>query len=346
MPILFDAAVEPDDITTFVRDVPTPSTFNLLGEFPSQNEDDNTINFAEIVRTNRTARYRSFDGRVHVSKRDAASEKRVRMLPLSSSLSLGEYERLQQEFARLGGSRTEALERAIYNDAERLTREVQARLEQAWGDVLTDGKLTINENGFAGEADYGVPGNQLVAPGTAWTSTATATVLTNIRDWSDVWMGNNGDMPGRIKTSLSNIRLVQRNKEVIDAVFGATAGRTQVTINELNALLAAESLPTFDVAYETKVDVDDVTTRVLPDDRVVFLPNDLSELGYTAYGVSATALELVDSEKAEMSFEDAPGIVGVVYKEDGVPFRQYTYVDAVAMPVLANARKLLVADVK
>ena len=35
-----------------------------------------------------------------------------------------------------------------------------------------------------------------------------------------------------------------------------------------------------------------------------------------------------------------------ILKEDGVPFRQYTYVDAVAMPVLSNARKLMVADVK
>jgi hypothetical protein len=61
--------------------------------------------------------------------------------------------------------------------------------------------------------------------------------------------------------------------------------------------------------------------------------------------VSATALELVNSDQSDMSFEDAAGIVGVVIKEDGVPFRQYAYVDAVAMPILANARRLLVADV-
>jgi hypothetical protein len=36
--------------------------------------------------------------------------------------------------------------------------------------VLTDGKLTINENGFAGEADFGVPGNQIVAPGRVWSN--------------------------------------------------------------------------------------------------------------------------------------------------------------------------------
>jgi len=150
MVIFFDAAVDPDQLTTTVRETPTPSILSLLSAFPVEFEDDNKVDFAEIVRTNRTARYRSFDGRVHVSRRDAGSEKRVNLLPLSSSLAMGELERLQLEFARTGGTRTEALANAIYNDAQNLTREVLNRLEQAWGDVLTDGKLTIDENGFAG----------------------------------------------------------------------------------------------------------------------------------------------------------------------------------------------------
>lgn len=344
--IIFDGPVEPDDLTTFVREVPTPSDLTLLSDMPVRHLDTNTVDFAEIVRTNRTARYRSFDGRVHVSRRNAGSEKRVSLLPLSTSLQLGEFERLQLEFARTGGTNQRALATAAYNDAEQLTREVQARLEQAWGDVYTDGKLTISENGFAGEADFGVPSNQLVAPSTAWSDTTNATVLTDIQSWSDIWRATNGFGPGRMKTSLKQLRQVQRNKEVIDAVYGSTQGRTRVGVTELNDLLRDEGLPTFDEPYETSVDVDGTTTRVIPDDRVAMLPTDLAQLGYTAYGVSATALELVNSSDAELDFEEAPGIVGVIFKEDGVPFRQYTYVDATAMPILANARRLLVADVQ
>ena len=77
---------------------------------------------------------------------------------------------------------------------------------------------------------------------------------------------------------------------------------------------------------------------------MLITPASLSDLGYTAYGVSATALELVQSAKADFSFEDASGIVGVVVK-DGPPFRQTTFVDAVAMPILSNAKRLMVADV-
>jgi hypothetical protein len=346
MTIYYDAPVAPDDIIEFVREVPTPSDMRLLGGFPVRLEDDNTVDFGEIIRTNRTARFRSFDGRVHVSQRDSGSDSRVKLLPVSTSLNMGEYERLQQEFARTGGTRTQALERAIYNDAENLTREVQARMEQAWGDVLTDGKLTINENGFQGEADFGVPANHIVAPAALWSDTTNATVLTDIQAWSDTWLATNGSRPARLGTSLAVLRLVQRNKEVIDAVYGSTQGRTRVGIRELNDLLSGENLPTFEEPYDTQVDVDGTSVRTIPDDKVLMKPATDAELGFTSVGVSATALELVNSGKVDMDFEEAAGIVGVVVKEDGVPFRQYTYVDSVQMPILAAARRLLIASVK
>jgi hypothetical protein len=264
---------------------------------------------------------------------------------------MGEYERLQLEFARVHGSNTQALADAAYDDATTLTGQVRNRLEQAWGDVLTDGKLTISENGYAGEADFGVPANHLVTVSTSdrqWSAANLATMLplTDIQVWADVYRATNGFPPARMKTSLETLRIVQRSKEVIDAVYGATQGRTRVSVSQLNDLLRDEGLPVFDEPYETLLDVDDVTTRVMPADRVVMLPADLQELGYTAYGVSATALELVNSGKVDLSFEEAAGIVGVLFKEDGVPFRQYTYVDATAMPILANARRLLSVKVR
>lgn len=349
MAIFFDAPVEPDDLTTFTREVPVPRELTLLNSFGRDDLETNTVDFAEIVRTNRTAKYRSFDGRIHVSERDVGSEKRVKLLPLSTSLSMGEYERLQLEFARLGGQNQQALARAIYNEGEQLTREVQNRLEMAWGDVLSDGKLTINENGYAGEADFGVPTNHKVTISTSnekWTAANLSTMkpLTAIQAWADVWRATNGFAPARMKTSLARLRIVQRSKEVIDAVYGSTQGRTRVSVQELNDLLRDEGLPVFDEPLETSFSVDDVTTRVIADDLVIMLPQDLSDLGYTAWGVTATALELVNDDRSDLSFEEAPGIVGVVEKV-GPPYREFTYVDAVAMPILSNARRLLIADV-
>lgn len=343
MAIFFDAPVTPDALTTFVRDVPVNPTLALLEAFPSVTLQTNTVDFAEIVRTNRTARYRSFDGRIHVSARDAGSEKRVNLLPLSSSLSMGEYERLQLEFARTGGTRQSALANAVYNDGTNLTREVHNRLEQAWGGVISTGKLTIDENDFQGEADFGVPTNHRVTAATVWSNKA-ALIFSELIAWHDVYVATTGSPAGAIRTSQTAIRFMQVNTEIVNAVHGATSGKTRVTRDELNTLLESEGLPPVVDPYDGQVDIDGVITRVIPADKVTFTPANLGDLGHTAWGVSATALELVNSGEAEMSFEEAAGIVGVVEKI-GPPYRQFTYVDAVAMPILSDARRLFIASV-
>lgn len=349
MALFFDAPVSNEALTTFVRDIPFDSNLGLTNLFGRRDVESNTVDFAEIVRTNRMARYRSFDGRVHVSARDTGSEKRIPLLPLSSSLNEGEYERLQRRWAELSGGNIARMERAIYNDAEQLTREMQNRVEMAWGDAISDGILTISEGGLtgtAGTADFGVPANQKTTVGTAWETLATAPILSDIQAVIDVRVDTNGNgRPGYMLTSNLQIRNMRRNKQIIDAVFGSTGGRTQVSLAELRSLLADEFGIILLEPYDSSFDVDGVTTRTVPNDKVAFLPADLDNFGYTAWGVSATALELVNSAKVDFSFEQAPGIVGIVDKGSSVPYRQQVITDAVALPIIANAKGLSILDV-
>jgi hypothetical protein len=81
MAILFDGPVSPADLTTFTREVPIPRDLTFLNAFPARYLTTNTVDFSEIVKTNRTARFRSFDGRIHVSQRDGGSDKRVKLFP-------------------------------------------------------------------------------------------------------------------------------------------------------------------------------------------------------------------------------------------------------------------------
>src|ERR1044071_1351053 len=104
MAIVFDGPVTPDALTTYVREVPTPADQVLNTLLPDRYFDRNSIDVQEITRTTRTARFRAYDGRLHVSERDTSILKTVKLPPLSSSLSMGEYERLQLEFARTGGT--------------------------------------------------------------------------------------------------------------------------------------------------------------------------------------------------------------------------------------------------
>lgn len=345
MSLFLDDPVDPVDLTTFVRQVPTPAGNALSALFPTMYKDSDTIDWSEITQTNRTATYRAFDGDIAVSTRDAGSSKRVRLAPLSSSIGVGEYERLQLEFARTGGTRKAALANAVYNDAEKLTREVLNRAELAWGDVLTDGKFTLNEGNLSIEADYGMPGTHVKTAADSWANVATADPLTELVAWNDTYIDTNGAGAGWILTSNKVIRLLLKSAEVINAVHGSAAGRTMVTLQQLNDQLASMSLPQLLPAYDTKLNVAGADTRVIADDKVIFLPSNLADLGYFAWGISATALELTGSTQVDMAFEQAAGIVGVVVKSGKPPYRSTTYVDAVGQPVLTDAKRLLVADV-
>lgn len=344
MAIVFDAPVTPVDLTLFMRAVPVPADNVLLPAFASRNLNTNTVDFGEIVRTNRTARFRSFDGRIHVSERDSSSESRVSLLPLSDSLNKGEYERLQEEFARTSGTNRSLLADAIYNDAENLTNNVYNRLEQAWGDVLVDGVLTINEGDYQGEADFGVPTEHKVAAAQLWSNVA-APALTDLIAWSDQYYNTNGIRPAAIRMTQATARLLQTNTQIINAIAGAQTGRNRVNLNEVNDLLNSEGLPAITIQAVKRVDIDGTVTATLPDDRVWFTPENIGDLGYTAWGVSATSLELVNASQVQFAFSSAPGIIGVVEKV-GPPYRQFTFADAVAMPILSAPKLLFIAKVK
>lgn len=351
MAIFFDAPVDPVDLTEFVRRVPTPSNLGLQSMFPSTVRDTTKVNFREITKKNRAARFRAPDGRIHVADRDGATDKVVNMLPLSDSRNQGEYETLQLEMARLGGTRTEALANAIYNDAEDLTRYTQNRVELALGDVLTDGKFTPNlHDELAGvEIDFGVPASHLItlAGNQTWTAgnAATADALATLTAACDQYEVTNGDRPGWAMTSRSVLRALESQVSLINAVYGAQMGRTSIPMSDLLSTFDNRGIPTDWRTNETKIDVDGVNTRVIPEDLVILGPSNPEDLLEFRYGLTATALELVDSSHVEFGFSQAPGIVGCVVKE-GPPLRKFTFVDAIGIPLLKDAKKLMVVKVR
>lgn len=351
MAIFYDAPVDPVDLTEFVRRVPTPDSLQLQGMFPSVVRDTTKVNFQEITKRNRSARFRAPDGRIHVADRDGATDKVVNMLPLSDSRNQGEYETLQQEMARLGGTRIEALANAIYNDAEDLTRYMQNRVELALGDVLTDGKFTPNLHDELGgvEVDFGVPSGHLttLAGDQTWTeaNAATANGLDALQSAADVYEATTGERPGFALTSRANIRNLERQTSIINAVYGAQMGRTSIPLSDMLSTFESRGIPTDWRTNETQIDVDGVNTRVIPDNVVIMGPANPSDLVEFRYGLTATALELVNSNQVEFGFSQAPGVTGVVIKE-GPPFRKFTFVDAIGIPLLKDAKKLMVVTVR
>ena len=84
--------------------------------------------------------------------------------------------------------------------------------------------------------------------------------------------------------------------------------------------------------------------RVFPNDLLVMSPANLGDALEFTFGLSASALKLVNSNRTDLTFGDRTRITGMVI-EEGPPFREYVYVDAVGLPVMTAPQRILVADV-
>lgn len=341
MPINYEAPVSPVDLTTFVRRVPTPANLTLLNLFGTEVRDSNEVAFSEITKVNRTAKFRAPDGRIHVADRDGGSDRVVKMIPLSDSRNQGEYERLQRHMQRLGGTRTEALEQATYDDGQDLTSYVLNRAEMALGDTIADGIFSPAElKGVS--IDFGVPANHLINAGTAW-SNPSADGLGNLIGACDVYEATNGFRPGFGMTDRATMRNFLKQSSLIAAVKGSAAGVSRVSLQDASGVLENEGIPTEWIINETQLDVDGVSTRTVPTGKVVLGPPNPQDMMTFRFGTTATSMELLDAAEVDFSFSEAPGIVGVTVKE-GPPFREFTFVDAIGLPLLKNARLLMVVS--
>jgi hypothetical protein len=335
--LVFDF-VDPQQLTLFAREVPTPANIGqVLGLLPAQEIDDIEAMIDRVTRTNRAAKFRAYDAESPVGKRDVFSRDRVLLPPISQKLVLGEFERLMLN--RLRGAQGGQIADAIYNDTAINVRSIRARMALAVGDVLTDGVFTLaDENGLTLEADFGLAGDHIVNAGTLWNAATWAQIVNDLRTWVQKVVDDSGTTPAVARTSNRVVSQVVRAAQAANAA-GASFGL--ITRDNVNTALASDGLPTFEVV-EAVVDVDGTSTRAIPDDRVILGPADMRDVGYTPYGITAEGLELAEAQR--VGLDDAPGIVAVVMKE-GDPVRIWTKAAAVGMPVLENPDRMLVADV-
>jgi hypothetical protein len=342
MAIIYDSYISPQALTAFARAVPVDQGYILNTILPDRYDQILEVEFADTTVTTRTAKARAWDAPPMPGKRDSFSTRKVKLPAISQMLSSGELDRLKMEQLRAGGQATQAIEQAIFNDTENNARSILARVELMRGDLLSDGKITLAEMGGL-EADFGVPGTHIVSAAIPWTTIATATPLTDIRAWNKVYRATNGFNFGGMIMSSDVLYSLLQNQAIRDMWSSVTGRPSVVTLEQLNQTLGANMLPQVLFTYDAQVVVDDVVTTILPADKVTFIPPAGIELGFTQWGMTATALEL---QGAGVEVQPSPaGIVAVLDKDVRPPFRQSSYVDATVMPILSRPSGLFVADV-
>lgn len=329
--------VTPVELTGFARAAlmdMEQNQFTLSRFLPSRVVDDLDFRFTRggegLVDA---ATFRAYDAESPIGNRPGATRITGELPPISRKIRLGEYDRLRQR--NLG----DEIRNALLDDTARMVRGVAARVEMARGEALYKGQLQINENGVVATVDFGRASGHTVSPATVWSTTASATPLADLLTWRDTYIATNGEAPGVILTSTRVLGYLLRNAEIRSLAATVAGTPTIVAQTTVNGVFAAYGLPPIEI-YDTQVRVNGTATRVIPDDRVVFLPAPGDgQLGATLWGTTAESLE------PDFGLDGTePGIAAGAYSTKD-PVAVWTKAAAISLPVLANPDLTLTADV-
>lgn len=346
MAILWESLVRPADLTTFVRNVPLDQSYVLNQILPDRTVNDEEVNVANVTVTARTAKVRAFDAPAAPITRDTYGRTSFRPLPVSATLAQGEVDKRRLAVAAARGGSDSTMIQAIYNDAENCARAVGRRVELMRGDAISDGKVTIaNENGVTTEADYQVPGGNIATAATLW-SDPDAPILTDLRTWSRNYRNVNGFAPGGILMSEDTWFLMAANNKIKALYPNQGVAAPIISADQVDNALRAYRLPPIMMTYDAQVDVDGVTTSILPKNKIFFLPPAGVELGYTFWALTVTGT--LATQAGQIPFSPAGpgnGMVGVYDINSAMPYNEAVYVDSCPLPVITNPKALAIYTV-
>lgn len=344
--LLYDLA-DPQELNGFVRGVQQELEANQfqLRQFLPNDFINAGLEWKmprATLRDQDAAVVRAWDTEAPIGSRQGISRIFGELAPVSKKIPVTEEQTLRLRALETGN--VQPLIDAIFGDAENLARSVTARWEMMRGEVLETAQVVLNENGVQATVDFGRDTSHepaALAGAAKWDQPTTATPVLDITGWVETYVDTNGVRPALGLTSTRVINLLLRVDEFRTLL--ATQGGTPdlITVVQMNRVLQAFNLPPL-VPFDEVVRVDGTVTRVISDDKVIFLPPATEPLGASLFGTTAEALELVGARQMEQ--DQAPGLVAVVDKTFD-PVQTWTKVASVGFPVLANPDLTLVADV-
>jgi hypothetical protein len=336
--------VTPAELTGYAREGladRAENQFSLARWLPNRTVNDLVFRFNKSTSgLIEAATYRAYDSEPRFGSREGLARVTGELPPIARQMLLNEYDQLRLRSA------DQEVRDLLLRDAERLTRQINARFEVARGDALVNGSVTIAEDGVSASVSFGRKSAHSVTAATVWSNYSAATVLDDIEAWTQVYSDTNGELPGSILTSTKVARAIMRNDQIRSQLYPNSADR-RLTRADLNAFLEEFGLPQI-TTYDAKVKVNGAEQRIIPEDRFIFLPapgnpNDelSSDMGATLWGTT------LESQEPEYQIEsgEQPGIVVAAMKQKTTPIQVVTVASAIGIPILANPDLSFVADV-
>jgi hypothetical protein len=282
-----------------------------------------------------SANVHAFDTKTQLASREAIEKGVASLALIKRQIKIAEKEIIKVQNPRTDAELTFVLSQ-LYNDSEKMVEGVKVRVEAMRMELLSTGKININENNVAVELDYKVPAaNQ---KSYTWIALTTATPLDDLSELADAVETESGYRPTRALTSRKIIKTICKCTTVRKAIYGTNSDKV-VTLTQLNDLLAQMELPIFVVnegKYKKETANGFTTERYFPENKIAMFGDET--LGETIYGLTAEEVKLIGDGKMDEASMVGNIFVGTYTSID--PVGEFTKAAATALPSFPHAEEL------
>lgn len=315
----------------------------MLGEalFPSRKIPD--IKFDMILGKGGlpvSASVHAFDTETQLASRDAISKGAAALALIKRKIKLTEEDLIKIQNPRNDAELTFVLSQ-LYDDSEKMVNSIDVRTEAMRMEVLSSGKLKIEENGVKVTLDYGVPvGNK---KSFTWSAATTAKPLDDLETLASAVESESGTRPTRALTSRKVVKSICACDSVRQAIHGINSDKI-VTLAQLNELLVQCELPML-MTYEEKYRVEGakgyVTKRYFPENTISMFGD--GALGEGIYGLTAEEVKLIGDGNMDDASMVGNIFVGTYSSID--PVGEFTKAAATFLPSFPRADELGIATI-
>lgn len=302
----------------------------MLGEslFPSRKIQD--IEFDMILGRGGlpvSATVHALDTETQIASREAIQKGAQGLALIKRQIPITEKDIIKINSPRTDAELEMVLEK-LYNDSEKMVEGIDVRAEAMRMELLSSGKIKIEENGVKVTIDYKLPsGNK---KSFNWSDADTSTPLEDLETLAASIETESGVRPTRMLTSRKIQNALCKNKSIREAVHGVNAAKI-VTLEQLNALLNDLQLPmlaTYDAKYKIEGAKGYETKRYFPENTISMFNDGL--LGESIWGLTAEEVALIGSGEMETASMVGNIFVGTYTKVD--PVSEWTKAAATMIP--------------
>lgn len=311
----------------------------MLGEslFPERKIQD--IEFDMILGSGGlpvTAEVHAYDTETQLASREAIEKGVASLALIKRKIKIAEKELIKINNPRTDSELAFVLSQ-LYNDSEKMADSVKVRVEAMRMELLSTGKIAINENKVKVTIDYKVPGGNKKS--FTWQTPDSDNPLDDLATLADAVETESGSRPTRALTSRKVVKTICKTASVRKAIYGVNSDKI-VTLAALNELLVQLDLPEI-VVYEGKYKKETAkgfaTTRYFPENVIAMFGDET--LGETIYGLTAEEVKLIgDGKMEEASVLDNKIFVGTYSSID--PVGEFTKAAATVLPTLPHGEEL------